>query len=85
MQGPAQEQHAAAGRGCAVQGQRQRPQAVPKELVQHTAGLTHGSPAAFIVSRKFLQKVQLIGFESEKRMSFMKLRATRCLKQCLTT
>lgn len=73
------------GRGCAVQGQRQRPQAVPEELVQHAAGLTHGSPAAFIVSREFLHEVQLIGFESKKSMSFMKLRATRRLKKCLST
>lgn len=70
------------GQGCAGDGRRQEPQAAPKNWFnsQPAAGLTHGSPAAFIVSRELLHEVQLIGFKSKRRRSFIKLRATGCMK-----
>lgn len=67
LQGSVQEQHAAMGWGCAGEGRRQQPQAAPKSWFNSQPGarLTHGSPAAFIVSREFLHEVQL-GLKARK-------------------
>ena len=72
------------GWSCAGEGRRQQPQAAPKSWFnsQPGGGLTHGSPAAFVMSREFLQEGQLTGFKRKNKGPFQNSRQ-QGVRNCL--